>query len=500
MSADQWYMIAPNAFLSALIWLLILVVVLYLARDPAHRLVHSIFRTLAATCDTAVEAILGAHASVLSRNREVLLAQGREEAERIIEREFERIDASVRRDLAKYPALQRQISEEITRIEEDFAASSTTPPTPPSWVKAVEAVANIPSNGDPMVAKTLEIIHTSLLDAQKRAEAEYRSESQKRHNILSGMMPAWRRVTQALEGVNKSIDSLLARGRTIDRHMEDYEEIVAGTEAAERKLSSSSLTQFFISAFVMGIAVGGAIINFNLIARPMSEMVGGNGMIGGFKTADIAALVIILVEISMGLFLMESLRITRLFPVIGALPDRMRIKMLWATFGILFALASVEAGLAYMREILLQDELATSALLRGDGAVAFETTFTWITTSAQMGMGFILPFALVFVAIPLETFIHSLRTVVGILTAWALKGLAFVFHLFSGVFSHAGHMIGDFYDMVIFLPDLIGQKLGLGSGENHTHSDVAGAKEKDRAASLSGSLVSNGRKQAEPAE
>lgn len=33
----------------------------------------------------------------------------------------------------------------------------------------------------------------------------------------------------------------------------------------------------------------------------------------------------------------------------------------------------------------------------------------WITTAAQMGMGFILPFALTFVAIPLETFVLSLK-------------------------------------------------------------------------------------------
>ena len=135
-------------------------------------------------------------------------------------------------------------------------------------------------------------------------------------------------------------------------------------------LSSSSLVQFFVSVFVLAIAIGGAVINFNLIARPMAEMVGGTNFIGTWQVADIAALVIILVEVSMGLFLMESLRITRLFPVIGALPDKWRVIMVWTTLGLLTALASVEAGLAYMREVLLQDELATSALLRGDGAGA----------------------------------------------------------------------------------------------------------------------------------
>ena len=45
----------------------------------------------------------------------------------------------------------------------------------------------------------------------------------------------------------------------------------------------------------------------------------------------------------------------------------------------------------------------------------------WITTAAQMGMGFTLPFALVFVAIPLETFVQSLRTVVGLLGIGGLR-------------------------------------------------------------------------------
>ena len=140
----------------------------------------------------------------------------------------------------------------------------------------------------------------------------------------------------------------------------------------------------------------------------------------------------------MGLFLMESLRITRLFPVISALPDNMRVRMIWITFTILFLLASVEAGLAYMREILLQDQLATSALLRGDQAAGFASEFVWITTGAQMGMGFILPFALVFVAIPLETFVHSLRTVVGLLATAFLRALSVVLRVLGSVFHHMG--------------------------------------------------------------
>ena len=107
--------------------------------------------------------------------------------------------------------------------------------------------------------------------------------------------------------MDKSVDSLLERSRSIDRHSNEYRGDRAGHGSRELQvLSSSSLVQFFIAAFVLGVAVGGAAINFSLIARPMAEMVGGTNFIGGFRTADIAALVIIMVEVSMGLFLMES--------------------------------------------------------------------------------------------------------------------------------------------------------------------------------------------------
>jgi hypothetical protein len=207
------------------------------------------------------------------------------------------------------------------------------------------------------------------------------------------------------------------------------------------------------------------VINFHLIARPMAEMVGGNTFIGNWRIADIAALVIILVEVSMGLFLMESLRITRLFPVIGALPDKWRVIMIWITLGLLTALASVEAGLAYMREILLQDELATSAILRGDHGAPYASQFVWITTAAQMGMGFILPYALTFVAIPLESFIHALRTVLGMVLAGGLRGLATVLRLTGDGCRYVGRMLIDLYDVVIFLPLWLEQQVKAHFGQ-----------------------------------
>lgn len=438
--------------LSVITLLVVLVAVLYFARSSAHRLILSLSRAIHNGLRIAARSVMQTEKRLLERNREVLLAQGREAAEHIIEREFERVDATLRRDMAEYPALQRQLSESITRIEEDYQQSTEVPPSPPGWTKAVAAVAKIPSSDDPMVVEILRGINESLVKAHENAINEYRHQCRERHQLLKAMLPHWRKLQQVLGQVDKRVTSLLDRSRTIDRHIEEYEEIIKGSDKAVRTLSSSSMTQFFIAAFVLAIAIGGAIINFNLIARPMQEMVGGSSYLMGFKTANIAAMVIILVEVAMGLFLMESLRITRLFPVIGALDDKLRIRMMWASFVFLLALAGIEAGLAYMRELLSQDDAALVAGLLNNSVVEQESGSRWITTAAQMGMGFILPFALTFVAIPLESFIISSRTVLGALGVALLRTLAMVLRLGGNLARHTGAALANAYDLIIFAP------------------------------------------------
>lgn len=454
MSFSDIYMITDSPVISGVIWFVILTIVFYLARNHAHRAIISISRILHNAMRVSTHSVMLAEKKLVERNTEVLLAQGREAKERIVEREFERVDATVRRDLAEYPALHRHLSEEITKIDEDYNQSIEVPPAPPGWVKAVEAVAKIPSTkGDPMVGNVLEDIHQSLLKANIKATEEYRKASHKRHQLLNSMMPHWRKLRQILQQVDKNINSLLQRSTTIDRHIDEYEGIVRKTDRAVRMLSSSSLTQFFIAAFVLVVATGGAFINFQLIARPLSEMVGGAQEIMGMRINDIAALVIILVELTMGLFLMEALRITRLFPVIGALNDKTRVRMAWVFFSILLFLALVESGLAFMRDWLMEEEVKTDAFLRGEeGTSLGENSFLWITTAAQMGMGFVLPFALMFVAIPLETFVHSLRTVLGMIGVAFLRALAWTLRLFGNISRFAGVAIVNIYDLLIFGP------------------------------------------------
>ncbi len=466
--------ITPWPVASAILWIVLIVAALYLVRSTAHKTIQAAAQGLHRSFRIASKAVSRSETRLETRNRDVLLAAGQESKERIIDREFDRINESVRKDLANYSSLHRTLSESIGRIEKDHQEAVDVPPDPPGWVKAVQAVATIESReGHGMIGNILSDIHKSLVKAHKEALTAYHEASAKRHQLLRHMRPDWRQIQQTLGAVGKSVDSLLSRSVTIDRHMQEYEDIVAGQDRAISVLSSSSLVNFFVSAFVLCIAIGGATINFSLIARPMAEMVGGTSLIGGFRTADIAALVIILVEISMGLFLMESLRITRLFPVIGALPDKTRVRMAYITFAILFLLAGVEAGLAYMREVLLHDELATSALLRGETGATATGQYMWITTTAQMGMGFILPFALTFVAIPLETFVHSLRTVVGIIAISILRTVSLVLRLLANIFLYLGVFLRQVYDLPLFVPLWLEERMAKKSGHTSMPGRVA---------------------------
>ncbi|MBW1981324.1 MAG: hypothetical protein JRJ12_08870 [Deltaproteobacteria bacterium] len=452
MSLTELLVIWPGSpLLSVLTWIVVAVLLLYLARTPAHRAIQSLSRAVHSGMRLASHSVLLAEQRLVQRNKEVLLAAGREAVERSLEREFHRVNAVVRRDFSGYPALHRSLAEQIARIEEDYLESVELPPPSPEWVEAVEAVAKLPGDSRGTVDNILREIHKSATSQYKGAMEEYRQAVGNRHAILKKMMPCWRKVSQTLDEVGKTITGLHDRARIIDKKMDEYEEILAKTDKAEQMLTASSTTQFLISVVVMLIAIGGAVINFNLIALPMSEMVGGGSYIGNFKTANVAALVIILVEIAMGLFLMEALGITNLFPLIRSMNDKMRVRMIWVTFAILLIMASIESALAFMRDQIAADIHALRQSLADVEAVGMGVN-RWIPMVGQMVMGFILPFALTFVAIPLETFVQSSRTVVGNVLAAVLRWFAFVLRLLGNIARYSGELFAQLYDLLIFPP------------------------------------------------
>jgi len=128
-------------------------------------------------------------------------------------------------------------------------------------------------------------------------------------------------------------------------------------------------------------------------------------------------------------------------------------------------------------EALAAAQAAEGAVLRGDKGGLTTTSFMWITTVAQMGMGFILPFALTFVAIPLETFVHSLRTVMGLAGGALLRALAVGLRVLGGASYHLGQVLVDVYDMVIFLPLWVERRVRAHGLIDHKDTEAYSARE-----------------------
>ncbi|MDH3792686.1 MAG: hypothetical protein OES41_13185, partial [Rhodospirillales bacterium] len=126
--ADAFSLNSPASWV---LWFVVLTLAMYFARIPAHRVILTLTRAIYRALRMSSRSVLRAAEKLVQRNSEVLLAAGREAAERIVEREFERVDAGVRRDLSECPTLNRRLSEQVTKMEEDHDQSKVVPPTPP---------------------------------------------------------------------------------------------------------------------------------------------------------------------------------------------------------------------------------------------------------------------------------------------------------------------------------------------------------------------------------
>ena len=470
MSNQVWMIVPDNAMASALILFVIAMPFLYAARKLVHDLFHTVGHTISGPLRLGARWLVAAARDMKERNKTVLLTHGREEVGQLIEREFERIGAMVTRDLEGYPALQRKLLEEITRVEEDYKKCGEVPPPPPEWVEAVSAIAKIKSDGNEMVQRILDEIKRSVESIHAKALAEYRRAYESRHKILNGFMPFWRSLDKTFGQVDKKLTGLQDTSAKIDAQMDKYEQINKKTDKAEHALTVSAFTQFAIATVVLLVAAGGALINFKLIALPMSEMVAaGEYLTESLRTSEVAALVIIFVEATMGLFLMESLRITHLFPRIANLSEQMRRRMLWISLTLLVTLAGIEAALALMRDMIVAERMANLQQLRGaQQAVPTDTLLARIPTAGQMVLGFILPFALAFVAIPLESFVYSARTVGGVAFVGLVRLAALVLRILGNFVRNLCKVLVTLYDVTIVIPLLIERMVKTMRGSDET--------------------------------
>jgi vacuolar-type H+-ATPase subunit H len=196
-----------------------IILAMYLARSQFHQAITSLSQIIYSAMRIAAKSVKQAEKRLDKRNREVLLLAGLDEAERRMEREFDRISGAVQRDLPDYPKLQRNITEVLMKLDEDYRQCSEIPQGIAEWDKVLNAIANIKPSNDPIVTNMLEDILATLKDQHKTTLESHRKDVAERHSILTRMLPVWQSISKKLDGLAKSISELINRSEQVDHYM-----------------------------------------------------------------------------------------------------------------------------------------------------------------------------------------------------------------------------------------------------------------------------------------
>jgi len=450
---ESFYLLPDMPGVSIAIWVVSSMIFLFFAREPMHKMIQAMSDATAGGLRKLAGWIKISAQAMREKDRKVLLESGLAKIQGEILQEFHKIDTSNTKSIAGYPELQLKLDENIAKIEGDYKECGQVAPEAPGWSEVVESIARSQgSSGDRIIEKMLSEIHKSAVAGEKKALSELREVAGKRHKILGSMSPVWKRIEKLGKEVNHKVDKVLENSRNIDKYMEQYEKITTGGAESIDMLSSKVTKLFIISLIVIFVGMVGAFINFNLIALPMSELVPAGTRVAGLAVSEISALVIVALELVLGIFLFEAIGVTHTFPQIANMTSGKRKVILYgAFFGLLF-LASVEASLAILRDHLAEAKSALDRSLAGESATVTDNIDTNITVIGQATLGFVLPWILAVIAIPLEMFIeasqHAFAKIYTILITLVCHLANIIAFLIEGFFKILIHV----FDIYIIVP------------------------------------------------
>jgi len=467
---DSLYIVPGMPALSVALVVAFGMIFLFFARESVHKMIEVMseataggFRKMSAWTKTAAE-------QMREKDRKVLLESGVANIQNKILEEFTKIESANVKTLADYPKLQLRLDEDITKLEADYKECGQASPEAPGWGEVIDAIARAKGSvGDRIIEKMLSEIHKSAVDSEKKALSEYQDIASKRHKILNSMSAIWKRVEKVGKEINKKIERVLETNSRIDRYMDEYAKLGKADEDSIDVLSARVTKLFIVSLVVIAAGFAGAFINFNLIALPMSELVPQGVRVGGMAVSEVSAMIVIVLEIVLGIFLMESMGVTNTFPQIGAMTSGKRKVIFYGSLLGLFFLSSVEASLAILREHLAESNMALEQTLAGVAATLSGENGSSITVIGQATLGFVLPWILAMIAIPLEMFIEASQhafarifTFLITMLGYIANGLA---HLFEGVFKIVAHL----FDIFIIMPVKIGEMVKSKNGAVTSH-------------------------------
>lgn len=470
------YLLPDYPLLSIAVLVVLGTAFFYIARQPMRRALAAAGEGATSGLGKLAEGCRGVAERLREQNRKVLVEAGIDQAGARVAREIARLESTYTKRLASYPELHLKLAGHVSKIEAEYRECGMVAPEVPGWSDVVDSLLRAKdSTSDRSIKRMLTEIHKSAVAGEKKALQEYRSEMAKRHKVLGGMAAGWQRIEKVLKRVDGMVSEVLDATGRITSFVGGYEKLrMAGPASADR-LSARVTKLFIFSIVVILVAAGGAFINFQLIALPMSELVPAGSRIVGMPVAEVAALVIVTLEVVVGIFLMEAIGITNIFPQIAGLERRKRRFVQVAAFTGLFLLASIEASLAILREHLVEAEIALKQTLAGAPEALSQAEQSLIPVIGQATLGFVLPWILAMVAVPLEMLIESsqhvlTRIVSGLLVAFgaACRGLAYVIGYLLTLLTHL-------FDALIAVPALAVRAVS-GRGQGADEAPPAGQK------------------------
>lgn len=426
---------------------------LALARTPIHKAFESLSDGTSGGLKKVGEWAKQLADKMRARDRKVLLESGIADAEQKLHEEFIRVESSYGKHLADFPALQRRLDDSISKIEGDFKECGQATPKAPGWNDAVASIAKLQgSSGDRVIEKMLSEIHKSAVEGEKHALAELRNTTSKRHKILSGMAPVWKNVHKLLKDMGDKVSLVLETSKRIDKYMQQFEKVRKGDEDSIDMLSSRANKLFIFSVIIIVIAVFGAFVNFNLIALPMSELVPAGSRVLGMPVSEFSAMVIICLEVMCGIFLMEALGFTNIIPQIALMTRGHRRIIMYASLIFLFLFALAEASLGILREVLAEARSSVNQALAGANATSAEGGGSQFTVIGQATLGFLLPWVLAMVAMPLELLIETSQHIFYKLLIMLVTFFGYLCKILGHLIEYLIKIVIHLYDAYIIIP------------------------------------------------
>lgn len=281
-------------------------------------------------------------------------------------------------------------------------------------------------------------------------------------------------------------DKLTKTQQEFDKHADDvnkafveFEQIVKSEDRTAVAAKASIFVPWLIAVIITAIALAGVFLNFFLIERPMSEIVGEGARIGGVGLPAVAAIVVIFLEFVAGVILMDAAGFTKLIPAFHSMTQRSRKIMFFVAFGFLCAFSVLEITLSIVREQIIEQQqqtrdIANQALMGvapvpdapapeaatpGEQPAAAATESQrpnvfglQLSTFAQVILAAIIPWLLAAAALPLETIVRNSVFMLSIATSYAMLFLSFIFKTLSVFFKSIGLFALAIYDAIIFAP------------------------------------------------